>query len=101
MLGGRLGINASVIFRRKGVDETAQTFHFFRDIPARSFGGPFEKEMLQKMGDPAKFLRLMPAAYRDPDAHADTFHFRHLTRSDPDAVFQTRCPVLHSTFRPG
>src|ERR1700722_14280991 len=100
MLRGSLGVNTSVIFRRKGVDETSKAFHLLGDFPARAFCGPFEKQMLQKVRNSAKLLRFMAASHRNPDAHADTFHFRHLARGDPHSVFQTRCPVQHSTSKP-
>src|SRR5580692_2388220 len=99
MLSGGLGVKTGVIFRREGVDESSETFHLFRDTPGRSFRGTFEEKMLQKVRDPAEFLRFMASTDCYPDAYAHAFHLRHLARGDPDSVFQTRCLILHSTSR--
>src|SRR5580704_4953247 len=100
MLRRRLSVDAGVIFGSEGVDETSETFHLFRNLPSRSFCGSLKKKMFQKVRNSAELLGFMATAHRDPDADAHTFHLGHLARGDPDSVFQARCPVQHSTFRP-
>src|SRR6266481_3523504 len=53
MLGGSLGIKASVVFGRESIDKSPETFHFLGNLFCRPFCGSLEKEMFEEVRDPA------------------------------------------------
>ncbi len=86
MLVEDLGVVAGVFLSRKGIQDSPHGIDLLGDPGGAALFGPFEKQVLDEVGDPALVALLVARSILDPYPKADGARIGHLFGENTDAV---------------